>query len=47
MKTAVDNAVKYKIVFVGEDTDPLRLLRYFASSDANEISLKPEQRRNM
>ena len=42
MKLAVDSAIKYKTVLVGEDTDILILLCYFAFSDANAIYLKEE-----
>ena len=46
VKIAVESTIKYITVLVGEDTDLLILLCYYASSDANVIYLKPEQRRN-
>ena len=47
VKTALDSAIKYITVLVGEGTNLLILLCYYASSDANAIYLKPEQRRNV
>ena len=45
--TAVESAERDQIILIGEDTDLLKLLCHYASSDANNIYFKPEQRRNM
>ena len=47
VETAIESAERDQIVLIGEDTDLLILLCHYASSDANNIYFKAEQRRNM
>ena len=47
IETPVGSAERDQTVLIGEDTDLLILLCHYASSDANSIYFRPEQRRNM